>query len=203
MRHVHALVLGTVLVTAVTPSLVSSQAVPPAVQQTSAPVLDLGWLADGRRFLIGDIITVVVDEYTAASADRATSAQQDRASDAGLSVNAGGRGGDGTLGSFMGSESSQRGRDVRQDRLTSEVSVRVTGVEPNGALRVEGKKMLVIDDHQQEVTVRGVIRTQDITSQNTVDSWRIAEAEVLYATDGKLGKPERGMLMKLLGFIIP
>jgi flagellar L-ring protein precursor FlgH len=195
MRYSIAVLVVALAPLSLTPSTVLAQGQP--------PLLDLGWLADGRRFLVGDIITVVVDEYTSASADRATSALQDRSSDAGVSVTATGRGGEGTLGSFTGSQSTQRGRDIRQDRLTSEVSVRVTGLEPNGALRVEGKKMLVIDEHEQEVTVRGVIRPQDITSQNTVDSWRIAEAEVLYATDGKLGKPDRGIIMKLLGFIIP
>lgn len=185
-------------------SLVLLLAFPVGAIAQAVPVsLDMGWLSDGRRFAVGDIITVVVDEYTSASADRATSALQDRSSDAGVSVRAQGSGGEGSLGSFMGSQSTQRGRDVRQDRLTSEVSVRVTALEPNGALRVEGTKMLVIDEHEQEVTVRGVIRPQDITSRNTVDSWRIAEAEVLYATDGKLGQPDRGILMKLLGFIIP
>ena len=192
---------------AVLPSLAAAQAppaTPPAQPVQAVPVaLDLGWLSDGRRFGVGDIITVVVDEYTSASADRSTSALKDRSSDAGISVRASGAGGEGTLGSFMGNQSTQRGRDVRQDRLTSEVSVRVTELEPNGALRIEGRKMLVIDDHEQEVTVRGVIRPQDITSGNTVESWRIAEAEVLYATDGKLGEPDKGILKKLLGFIIP
>ena len=125
--------------------------------------LDFGWLADGRRFQVGDIITVVVDEYTSASADRATSALEDRRTDAGLGLRANTTVVDGTVGSFLGNESMQRGRDYRQDRLNSEVSVRVTEVENGGGLRIEGTKILVIDEHEQEVTVRGVIRPQDIT----------------------------------------
>lgn len=78
----------------------------------------------------------------------------------------------------------------------------MTALEPNGALRIEGTKMLVIDDHEQQVTVRGIIRPQDISSLNTVESWRVAEAEVLYATDGNLGQAEKSMLMRLLGWIL-
>lgn len=174
-----------------------------AAAQVVGANLDFGWLSDGRRFIIGDIITVMVDEYTTASADRATSALEDRRTDAGLGVRANGTTVDGTLGSFLGHESTQRGRDFRQDRFNSEVSVRVTEVEANGALRVEGTKTLMIDEHEQEVTVRGVIRPQDISSRNTVDSWRIAEVEVLYSADGSLATADKGILSRLLGFIIP
>lgn len=179
----------------------------PAALSAQAPAgplrPDFGWLADGRRFLVGDIITVVVDEFTAASADRSTSAIEDRRTDAGAGGRLNTSGGDLVVGTFLGNESLQRGRDYRQDRLNSEVSVRVTDVEPNGALRVEGRKMLTIDEHEQEVMVRGVIRPQDITSDNTVESWRVAEVEVMYTTDGSLAKADKGILGRLLGWIIP
>lgn len=175
----------------------------PASGQVVGSTLDFGWFSDGRRFTVGDIVTVVVDEYTSASADRATSALEDRRTDAGLGVNANGTQVDGSLGSFLGNESTQRGRDYRQDRFNAEVSVRVTEVEPGGALRVEGTKTVMIDEHEQEVTVRGIVRPQDISSRNTVDSWRIAEVEVLYASDGSLVTADKGILSRLLAFIIP
>lgn len=175
----------------------------PAAGQAVPAGLDFGWLADGRRFQVGDIITVVVDEYTSAQADRTTTALEDRRTDAGLGVRANTTVADGTVGSFLGNESLQRGRDIRQDRLNSEVSVRVTEIEAGGGLRVEGTKMLVIDEHEQEVTVRGVIRPQDITQGNTVESWRIAEVEVLYSTDGSLATAKKGILGRIFGWIIP
>ncbi len=175
-----------------------------AQQQSAAPAppLDLRWLADGRRFQVGDVVTVVVDELTTASADRATTELQDRTADAGGSFSANRQGASGDLQTYLGSESTRQGRDLRQDRLNSEVSVRVTAIEPNGALRVEGSKTLVIDDHEQQVTVRGVVRPQDITALNTVESWRIGEAEILYSTDGTLGDTEKSMLMRILGWIL-
>ena len=177
--------------------------VAPQPVAAQAATLDRGWLADGRRFAVGDIVTVVVDEFTSASADRSTSALEDRTSEAGVSLRGTISSTEATLGSFSGNTSTEQGRDLRQDRISSEVSVRITEVEPNGALRIEGTKVLVIDEHEQEVTVRGVIRPQDITALNTVESWRIAEAEVLYGTEGTLGRPEKSMIMKLLGWIIP
>lgn len=166
-------------------------------------VVDMGWLVDGRRYGVGDIVTVVVDEYTAASADRSSSASQERSTEAGLGLNAAGTAVNGSLGSGLGYGSSQRGRDYRQDRLNSEVSVRVTEVEASGHLRIEGTKILTIDEHEQEVTVRGVLRPQDIMANNTIESWRIAEVEVSYGTDGSLAEADKGILSMILGFIIP
>lgn len=174
---------------------------------TGVGAQDIGWLTDGRRFGVGDIITIVVDELTTASADRATSALEDRRSDVGggfrSSGGLGSGGQDVDFGTLLGNRSAQRGRDVRQDRMSSEVSVRVTGVEPNGTLRVEGTKSVVIDRHEQDVTVRGVLRPQDISSRNTVESWRVADAEILYETDGSLGRADKSLIMRLLGWVIP
>lgn len=174
---------------------------------SQAPVPDLGWLNDGRRFAVGDIITVVVDELTTASADRSTSAREDRTSNVGAGFRSFGgssaTGQDVDLGTLLGNQSSQRGRDVRQDRMSSEVSVRVASVEPGGVLRIEGTKKVVIDEHEQEVTVRGAVRPQDVSSSNTVESWRVADAEVLYATDGSLAEADKSFIMKILGWIVP
>lgn len=166
-------------------------------------VADYGWLTDGRRYRVGDIVTVVVDEYTAASADRTTSALEGRSTDAGVGGRLGSTVVDGSLGSTLANESTQRGRDIRQDRLNSEVSVRVTEVQADGTLSIEGTKTVMIDDHTQEVTVRGVLRPQDILADNTVLSWRIADVEVEYTTNGELAKADKSMISKILGWIIP
>lgn len=169
----------------------------------SGQAADYGWLTDGRRYGVGDIVTIVVDEYTAASADRATSALEDRGTDAGVRGGLGSTLVDGNMGSFLTNESTRRGRDFRQDRLNSEVSVRVTEVGEDGNLRIEGTKTVVIDDHTQEVTVRGILRPQDILADNTVLSWRIADVEVLYSAEGDLAKADKSMIAKILGWIIP
>ena len=174
--------------------------------QVAGVVGDWGWLSDGRRFAVGDIITVSVDEYTSASADRTTSAAEGRAVD----IDVGGRvtgladlSVDGGFESSLENESGRRGRDIRRDRLDSQVSVRVTEVEAGGMLRVEGTKSVIIDEHEQEVTVRGVIRPQDITADNMITSWRIAEVEVLYAVEGSLARASKSLIGRLFGWIVP
>lgn len=166
-----------------------------------------GWLTDARMYRVGDVITILVDEFTAASADRSTVATEERSSDLGASARVvggtSGFGQDGRLGTGIAGDSYRRGRDTRQDRLQSEITARVVEVNPDGSLRLEGRKKLVIDEHEQEVVVTGWIRPNDVAPGNTIESWRLAEAEILYSTNGELGKPKKSLIMKLLGFIWP
>lgn len=166
-----------------------------------------GWLTDARMYRVGDVITILVDEFTAASADRSTVATEERSSDLGATArvagNTSGFGQDGRLGTGIAGDSYRRGRDTRQDRLQSEITARVVEVNPDGSLRLEGRKKLVIDEHEQEVVVTGWIRPNDVAPGNTIESWRLAEAEILYSTNGELGKPKKSLIMKLLGFIWP
>lgn len=183
----------------------------PQVQRAAPVVLSssggFGWLTDARLYRVGDVITILVDEFTAASADRSTVATEERSSDLGLSGRvAGGSSGfgqDGRLGTGVAGDSYRRGRDTRQDRLNSEITARVVEVNPDGSIRLEGRKRLVIDKHEQEVVVTGWIRPDDVAPGNTIESWRMADAEILYSTNGELGKPNKSIIMKLLGFIWP
>lgn len=184
----------------------------PATVQRPAPVAlsqagGFGWLTDARMYRVGDVITILVDEYTAASADRSTVATEERSSELGGSASvAGGSTGfgqNGRLGTGVAGDSYRRGRDTRQDRLNSEITARVVEVNPDGSLRLEGRKKLVIDKHEQEVVVSGWIRPNDVAPGNTIESWRMADAEILYSTNGELGKPNKSIIMKLLGFIWP
>ena len=60
---------------------------------------------------------------------------------------------------------------------------------------------LQVDSHQQDVTLRGWVRTQDIDGRNIVEGWRLADLEILYASNGELIKPTKGLLQRLLGIV--
>jgi len=100
-------------------------------------------------------------------------------------------------------ESTERGQTTRHDRLTSEITVRVVGIEPNGVLRVEGTKRMVIDEHEQEITLSGLLRPEDVPANNVVESWRIADAVISYDSNGKLGSPKGSVLGRILGWLWP
>ena len=75
------------------------------------------------------------------------------------------------------------GATGRSTTLTTNMTARVVRVLPNGFLVIEGSKNVQINSEWQVVTVRGVVRPADLTSDNTVPSQRIAQMEV--KLDGK------------------
>lgn len=166
------------------------------------------WTSDRRDFSVGDVLTVLIDEYTLASAHMGEVHSDRRSRDLGV-----GAGQNVTqslppaLGADFGSrndaESRQRGEATRQNRFRGEMTVRVVEVLPGGLLRVEGRKLVKVDKAQEELTLTGFIRPEDISARNMVDSWRVGDAELVYASRGGLGRPRGSILSRLLGWVWP
>ena len=178
-----------------------------AAQSAAPRPLAVSWTSDRRDFVVGDIITILVDEMTVASADKSDANEQNRDTrarfEAAFKAATTSSGGGGTFGTGWDASSRERGQSRRQDRFTTEFSVRVTGVEPNGVLKIEGTRTLLLDGQEQQVTLSGFLRPQDVSTRNLVDSWRVAEANFAYASNGDLGQPKKSIFAKILGIIWP
>jgi flagellar L-ring protein FlgH len=163
------------------------------------------WTADRRDFVVGDVITVLIDEHTLAAAQQGDFASDRRFRELGLSAvqNVGGAGTNvrGDVRSSNQAESRQRGEATRQNRFQGEMTVRILSVETGGLLRVEGRKVINIDRVSEELVLRGLVRAQDVSSRNVVDSWRVADAELVYTSSGQ--RPRGGILGRMLGAIWP
>ena len=140
---------------------------------------------------------MLVDESLLASAAKNNSASDRRARDLGLGASGSSSGyslsvAAARVGTTHDAESRVRGEATTQSRVRSEISVRVVAVEPNGALRVRGEKSVNIDKDRQALAMSGLVRPQDISGENTVDSWRVADAQIGYVGTGALGRPNTG-----------
>ena len=182
-------------------------AAPPqqAVNPLNAP---LSWTGDRRHFQVGDIITVLIDEQTIASADRSDVAADDRTSVLGLNggmrtPGGGSSGADASIRSTNSADSRRRGQARRSDRLAAEITVRITEVQANGTIRLEGTKTLRIDEGEQSITLTGLARAQDVSASNVIDSWRLADAQIAYTSNGKFAEPKRSIISKILGILWP
>jgi flagellar L-ring protein FlgH len=84
-------------------------------------------------------------------------------------------------GSFSGDGSS-----TQSNALTGNITVTVVEVLPNRNLYVRGEKRIGINQGYEYVRLAGIVRPQDITPQNTVESTRIADPTISYVGEGAL-----------------
>lgn len=181
----------------------------PATAQVPAPrPARQSWTADRRAFTVGDVITVLIDEYTLAAANMGDVAVDRRVRDMVLGV--GGAvsgsalpGAAVEIGSLRDAERRQRGEATRQNRFQGEMTVRVVDIAEGGLLKVEGNKIVHIDKVREELLLSGFVRPQDVTPANIVDSWRLANPQLIYQSNGKLGKPNGSLISRVLDIFWP
>ena len=165
---------------------------------------------DQRARRIGDILTVSFNEiYAATKAQTASSSKTDAfgvtlptglpnmltggfdKDPAGLTA--------GTTRSFAGS-----GNAVQSNSFSGLLSVTVIRVFDNGNMEVQGQKELTLNNGNEYVRVRGVVRPEDISAGNIVSSDRLADAQIRYTGSGHLADSSQpGWLSQLMRTISP
>ncbi len=164
----------------------------------AGPPVRSSWTSDAIAVRQGDLITILIDEFTLASANIDDVAVNERDRNVGVGGSVFGM----SIRSNNDAGRRTQGQSARRERFQAEMSARIVEVLPGGLARIEGTRTLMIDEHEQEITVRGLVRANDISAANTVESWRIADAELLYATNGEMTK-DASIWSKLFNLIIP
>ncbi|GAB1431250.1 hypothetical protein MASR2M18_20850 [Ignavibacteria bacterium] len=158
--------------------------------------------SDVRAYRVGDAVTIVITEET--SADNSATTAQSAKTD--LSVSAGGSAGSTSLdakgGIGTGNEFSGRGQTTRNERFRARLSARVTAVEQNGNLKIEGKRIFQLNGENQSITLTGYARPVDIQSDNSITSSAIMDLSITYEGDGTVTKAqEPGILTRFLRWL--
>jgi flagellar L-ring protein precursor FlgH len=102
-----------------------------------------------------------------------------------------------------GSASHEGGGSIeRSDRVSGRITARVAKVLDNGNLLIEGRRAVLVNGETQVITLSGVVRPQDVSASNTVNSDQIADAEIQMTGRGVLADAQRpGLLYRLLDWL--
>ncbi|MBF0558734.1 MAG: flagellar basal body L-ring protein FlgH [Nitrospirae bacterium] len=91
------------------------------------------------------------------------------------------------------------GDTARTGSFTATISAKVVEVLPNANLVLESRKEVVINNDKEIIVLRGIIRPEDITTGNTINSSQVADAQIYLVGDGVLDdKQSQGWLTRLL-----
>ena len=175
------------------------------VEPTHGGIYQLGQevrlFEDVKARRVGDLITIILSENTSASksakttTDRATSidVQSPTLLGATPTFNAPGfipldsnRGN--TLSATLGSTNSFEGEgDSNQSNsLNGSITVTVAEVLPNGNMIVRGEKWLTLNQGEEYIQISGIVRPQDVRTDNTIFSTLVADARIAYSGKGML-----------------
>lgn len=160
-------------------------------------------LSDNVARKVGDILTIIVKEESIASYSASTKA--DKSDKNGIGVDLFNNFLNGIFRPFTTSANSSNsgsGDTQYQSRMNSRLSVVVKEIIGNGNMVVEGTRTLLTNKETQTIVFSGIVRPLDIKPDNTVDSTKVAEANVKMAGKGTIQDRQRkGFLTQILDWL--
>ncbi|HTB84462.1 MAG TPA: flagellar basal body L-ring protein FlgH [Candidatus Sulfotelmatobacter sp.] len=172
-------------------------------------------VADKRACAIGDIVTIVVQENSSANKNNETKTEKSSSLTAAIKTFLYGAGaGTSALLSRGGQMPAlEYSSDLKHDgsgainnseSIVAQVAAKVIDVLPNGNLMIEGKRETAFSNEHQTIVLHGVIRTEDITSANTILSYNIADATVQITGKGTVSNAtNKGWFTRIYEFVNP
>jgi flagellar L-ring protein precursor FlgH len=155
-----------------------------------------GFFKDQRAHRIGDILTVIVTINDSAQISNATARKRSADNEANVGTSLGSVFGtkvpgidlDATGGISTGGSMTDGGTGTvnRKESLKTNVAVVVTQTLPNGNLVIEGRQEVRVNFEIRDLIVAGIVRPEDIQSDNTILSEKIAEARIAYGGRGQI-----------------
>ena len=95
-----------------------------------------------------------------------------------------------------------KGESSRNGTLRAKMSVTVVGVKDNGDLTIEGSRTIGLSGDRETMMLTGVVRQKDISPDNTIDSYLIADASISYSGKGNINTGSRpGFFTRVLNWI--
>lgn len=154
------------------------------------------WFGEKNTFQVGDVITVVLEESLNADASATNSTSRSTTNEvlsplqlARFGSNGGLLSSDSTLETDISSEGS--GVTGQSASFNGTMTAQVVEVYPNGNLAIRGEKIVTFSTGSEIVQVKGIIRPEDVQPDNSVQSKRLASAQITYKGAGSSANAQR------------
>ncbi|WP_103640997.1 flagellar basal body L-ring protein FlgH [Campylobacter concisus] len=156
--------------------------------------------SDRKAMNVNDIVTIVISENASQTSTGSKSTNKDSTVSLGGGVFTAGASPLSTVAENLnkygdigfkaggGNKFTGSGTSNRSEKFTATISARIIKILNNGNYFIEGNRELLINGEKQIMQVSGVIRPYDISQNNEIDSKYIADAKILYKTEGELDK---------------
>jgi len=167
---------------------------------------EISLYSDVKARNIGDVISIIISESNSATNNTRTSTKKS----GGTSLK-----GDATTGAAQGlfpgiggsmdmsNQFSGQGGTQRNGSFSSRIAVKVVDVLPGGNLVIEGSKTMEINSETEVITVSGTIKPQDISATNSIFSYQVANAKIIYKGKGVSEDAHRpGLLMRVINWLM-
>jgi flagellar L-ring protein precursor FlgH len=194
------------------PDPATTRKLPPPVPRTDGAIYQAGQemalFADLKARRVGDVLTIVLNEATAASKNAATTTSKTSAvTDTGPTIFGKSITTHGVpiLDTTMSGSHTFDGEGTASqgNSFVGSLTVTVTEVQSNGNLVVVGDKTLKLNQGDEFIHISGVVRPADVATNNTVTSDKIAEAHISYSGKGVIANANRmGWLTRFFNSVL-
>lgn len=164
-------------------------------REDSRPVV-----ADKRAGRVGDLLTILVQHSSVATKDNTTKTAKKSAVDASIDsflFSPGAsklmtKGGKLPAMKFGAQNDFSGGGSINNaEKIVDRITVRVIDTQPNGNLVFEGTRQTAFSGEIQDVILRGTVRQDDVTANNTVYSYNVADATTKFVSKGAVSDSQR------------
>jgi len=156
--------------------------------------------SDRKASQVGDLITILLNESTNASKNSDTEIKKQDSKTLAPTISARVPSWNGNPISFDIDSNKQfkaEADSAQANSLNGTITVTVAQVLPNGNLFIKGEKWLTLNQGNEFIRIAGIIRPEDISTENTIASTKVANARISYSGTGDLDESNKmGWLSK-------
>jgi flagellar L-ring protein precursor FlgH len=172
--------------------------------------------SDHKAMHVNDIVKVVISENSTSSNSAQKSMAESDEVALGAGLFAGAQAGpvgaynainpstNATFSANSASTYSGKGATQHAASFSTTISARIVKVLQNGNYFISGSREIMVNNEKQRIQISGVVRPYDINQENQIDSSQVADAKILYDTQGDMDKStQQGWGTKIVESVWP